>query len=142
MGVQVYYVAVPPGSGALGLFDPRGKSPMLSPLYHDPRDGPPTSRNGAGPSLPTPPFHRTIEVDPAEGLLVLFPGWLVHTVRPSVGLRPPSAGGGRGGSRYRVSISVNLKGEWQDTAALVVEADNLMRRSGSEKGAEAMRVEI
>ena len=27
-----------------------------------------------------PPFHRTVDVTPREGLLVLFPGWLTHQV--------------------------------------------------------------
>jgi hypothetical protein len=58
-----------------------------------------------------PPFHRTVTLTPEEGMMVLFPGWLVHTVLPSRGLNVHQ-------SKYRISISVNLKGEWQDTAGL------------------------
>lgn len=88
----VYYVAVPPGSGKLELYDPRGKHP------NDLRD----------PMEPShPPFHRTIQFQPRPNILILFPGWLVHSVKPSTNV--PADG-------YRVSISLNLKGEWQDTA--------------------------
>mmetsp|Transcript_13411 Transcript_13411/g.34200 ORF Transcript_13411/g.34200 Transcript_13411/m.34200 type:complete len:448 (-) Transcript_13411:253-1596(-) len=104
----VYYVTVPPGSGKLGLFDPRGRSPMLPPL--------PQSKGHA-----VPPFHRTVTIEPRPGLLVLFPGWLVHTVLPSA--IPPD-------SPYRVSISVNLKGEWQDTAAGSLLFDDVPARRG------------
>jgi len=93
----VYYVNVPPGSGRLELYDPRGKSPL------DLRD--PDARS-------LPPFHRTIGVQPRPGMLVLFPGWLVHSVLPS---QMDSSKDG-----YRVSISLNLKGEWQTTGALSV----------------------
>ena len=42
---------------------------------------------------------------------MLFPGWLVHSVLNATGpLSPPGT--------YRVSLSFNLKGEWQDTGAL------------------------
>lgn len=89
----MYYVTVPPNSGALDLFDPR-------------------QTIGAD-GLPEPPYHRTHTVTPREGLMVLFPGWLVHTVRESTGLDVQKHG-------YRVSISVNLKGEWQDTTKLTL----------------------
>ena len=89
----VYYVSVPAGSGKLELYDPRGKHP-----------------NYLDPLAPTmPPFHRTIQYQPAPGKLLLFPGWLVHSVRPSANVVSDG---------YRVSISLNLKGEWQDTGAL------------------------
>ena len=78
-----------------------------------------------------------------SGKLVLFPGWLVHSVLNSSNhsaCRPPFEGGDlldehcaagyeshgdRLGQEYdpddfRVSLSLNLKGEWQDTAALHV----------------------
>jgi len=87
----VYYSSIPPHSGNLELFDPR--------------------QTIADDGLPKPPYHRTHIVTPREGMLVLFPGWLVHSVRPSVGLDVQKHG-------YRISISVNCKGEWQDTTGL------------------------
>lgn len=107
----VYYVRVPSSSGRLQIYDPRGKHPirdLVDPTSH-----------------PTPPFHRSIAVRPQEGKLVLFPGWLVHSVLPSYSaehipiekeyLQQIEAGSS---AKYRVSISMNLKGEWQDTAGL------------------------
>ena len=90
------------------LFDPRGKSAVL--------DTPAALRSFSGrPNAalvpPTPPFHRVHEVRPEEGMLVLFPGWLIHDVKQSVGLHAKKDG-------YRISISMNLKGEWQDTTGL------------------------
>ena len=103
----VYYSGIPEGSGQLALFDPRGLSPHLV-----------ANHTGAfyeavpeGERAPRPPFHRTVSVTPEEGKLVLFPGWLVHQVLPSAA----DMGG------YRISISVNLKGEWQDTGALMLD---------------------
>ena len=52
-----------------------------------------------------------MELPAAEGVLVLFPGWMVHQVLPS-------AASSRASETYRVSISVNFKGEWQDTTGL------------------------
>jgi uncharacterized protein (TIGR02466 family) len=103
----VYYVTVPKGSGKLGLFDPRGKSPVLG-----------TIPQTAG--EPVPPFHRTVAIQPEPGLLILFPGWLIHTVYPS-DLLPNSP--------YRVSISVNLKGEWQDTTTGSMLYENLQYKT-------------
>ena len=60
---------------------------------------------------PAPPFHRVHNVRPEEGKLILFPGWLIHDVKRSVGLSSKKDG-------FRISISMNLKGEWQDTTAL------------------------
>ena len=84
--------------------------------------------------FPRPPFHRTLTVTPREGLLVLFPGWLVHSVLPANATAETSVGAGVGaggsesesesdsaGYEYRVSVSMNLKGEWQDTGNLVVD---------------------
>ena len=47
-------------------------------------------------------------------MLVLFPGWLVHQVLPA----PSGAPMDEARDGYRVSISVNFKGEWQDTTGL------------------------
>eukprot|EP00466_Bigelowiella_natans_P019867 jgi/Bigna1/75889/fgenesh1_pg.37_\ len=91
----VFYARVPENSGKLVFFDPRGKSPVVP--FMDETD-----------PLPIPPFHNVFEVDPQEGLLVLFPGWLYHQVRPSTGLNVGKDG-------YRVSFSINLDGEWGET---------------------------
>ena len=139
---------VPTGSGRLELYDPRGKSPLRD--LEDPL------------SAPSPPFHRVRGIQPVEGIsskkllfcerflhndfnikgkLVLFPGWLVHSVlKPSVQATgecspstcrasiPEEGRGGRGQQEaaevYRVSLSLNLKGEWQDTAALHIKLNN------------------
>lgn len=93
----VYYVSVPPFSGRLELFDPRSGVQTVCP--------------NTVKELVNPPFHRTVEIQPEEGLLVIFPGWLVHGVQASKGLDVAQ-------HKYRVSISVNLKGEWQDTTQL------------------------
>lgn len=92
----VYYVSIPARSGRLAIHDPRGRSPVY-----------PIRDQG----LPEPPFHRVMSIAPREGLLVLFPGWLIHSVEKSKGPQVLS--------KYRVSISVNLKGEWQDTAHMM-----------------------
>eukprot|EP01031_Cornospumella_fuschlensis_P029875 gene29875-36071_t len=95
----VYYVSVPKGSGKLHMYDPRGKHPLLG--LEDPT------------SAPSPPFHRIASLAPAESLLVLFPGWLVH----SVGKASAKSFGGGAEAKYRVSLSLNLKGEWTDTSS-------------------------
>lgn len=122
----VYYVSVPPNAGRLELYDPRGKSPLRVLSNPD--------------SPPSPPFHRVVGVQPAEGdekenqsysrvlfsydstyvgKLVLFPGWLVHSVLQSSVTQSKEKGEQCHSQRpYRVSLSLNLKGEWQDTASL------------------------
>ncbi len=98
----VYYVSVPPGSQDLALYDPRGARPF---------DAGGDGGGGRRVARPDAPFHRTVELPAAEGVLVLFPGWMVHQVLPS-------AASSRASETYRVSISVNFKGEWQDTTGL------------------------
>jgi hypothetical protein len=84
------------------MYDPRGKHPL-----HDLKV--PTSP-------PNPPFHRIVSLAPAESLLVLFPGWLVHSVgAASVSEFAPQVRADQT-VKYRVSLSLNLKGEWGDTA--------------------------
>mmetsp|Transcript_33302 Transcript_33302/g.48215 ORF Transcript_33302/g.48215 Transcript_33302/m.48215 type:complete len:280 (+) Transcript_33302:476-1315(+) len=102
----VYYVRVPPNAGRLELYDPRGKSPLRD--LNDPM------------SPPSPPFHRVVGVQPVEGKLVLFPGWLVHSVLQSSSVQTKEDKVEHCDSQklYRVSLSLNLKGEWQDTASL------------------------
>jgi uncharacterized protein (TIGR02466 family) len=65
----------PPHAGHLTLLDPRGAT----------RAGDPTGL-----------FDSRQDLRPADGLLVFFPGWLVHHVHPYAGTRP------------RVSVAANL----------------------------------
>jgi len=100
----VFYVKVPKKAGSLLFSDPRGKNSVMQ----------------APASVPTAPFHKLFQVDPYEGLLILFPGWLVHQVAHSPGLDPSEDG-------YRVSISFNLNGEWAETVPAIfdeVEVDS------------------
>jgi len=93
----VYYVRTPRNAGRLVMYDPRGKHPvtgLVNPV-----------------SPPDPPFHRSLALYPRESRLVLFPGSLVHSVLSSDKPMEPKG-------TYRVSLSLNLKGEWQETAAL------------------------
>ena len=109
----VYYVSVPPGSGKLHMFDPRGKHPMIDLQI-------PTSP-------PNPPFHRIVSLAPKESLLVLFPGWLVHSVgsasvkafgkKSNDAMTTSSLSPLSSTAKYRVSLSLNLKGEWMDTSS-------------------------
>lgn len=75
----VYYVSVPSGAGKLTLYDPRG---------------------------PRPPFEENIVIRPRAGDLIMFPGWLGHSV---------SATGDTDG-KPRISIPFNLAGEWESSA--------------------------
>ncbi|KAH8098128.1 putative 2OG-Fe(II) oxygenase [Aureococcus anophagefferens] len=90
------------GDSDLALYDPRGARPF---------DAGGDGGGGRRVARPDAPFHRTVELPAAEGVLVLFPGWMVHQVLPS-------AASSRASETYRVSISVNFKGEWQDTTGL------------------------
>ena len=56
----------------------------------DPRPGP------HGGPLPTHAFNRPLIIDPEPGMLLMFPGWLLHYVHPYRGTTP------------RVSIAFNL----------------------------------
>jgi uncharacterized protein (TIGR02466 family) len=96
----VYYISAPSGSGVLDLFDPRGKHPING--LRDPT------------SPPEPPFHRSHSITPKESTLILFPGWLVHSVRSASRMSKPKALNRE--QMYRVSMSLNLKGEWIDTS--------------------------
>jgi uncharacterized protein (TIGR02466 family) len=89
----VYYTAVPPGSGAIRFYDPRGSI-----------DGGPDLETRQG-WAPKAPFLHWHEVRPRAGDLVIFPSWLLHEVRPSYG--DPQAG-----APPRVSIAFNLIGYW------------------------------
>ena len=103
----VYYARVPKNAGRLRLFDPRGKG-------FDP-----TGKHSGlvdVKAMPNPPFHRTVSIRPEEGKLVIFPGWLVHSV-----MQPEESSTSDSQAQdddYRVSIAINLKGEWQDSSSL------------------------
>jgi uncharacterized protein (TIGR02466 family) len=77
-----FYVAVPPGSGALKLEDPRLPMLMAAPLRSD----------GAPPEVQ--PFFYA---EPAAGTVFLWESWLRHEVMPNAG---------RG---ERISISFNYR---------------------------------
>lgn len=79
----VYYAAVgdaPPEGGRDGLIE-----------FVDPRPGP------HGGPLPTHTFNAPLIVDPEPGMMLVFPGWLLHYVHPYRGTTP------------RVSIAFNLR---------------------------------
>jgi len=73
----VFYSQVPPLSGSLIWDDPRG---------------------------PRPPFDGRNIFNPKKGDLVIFPGWLVHQVTPTLG------------EEQRISWSFNLPGDWTETS--------------------------
>ena len=64
--------------------------------FVDPRPG------AHGGPLPTHAFHKQLILDPEPGMLLMFPGWLLHYVHPYRGTTP------------RVSIAFNL---WLDPVA-------------------------
>jgi uncharacterized protein (TIGR02466 family) len=77
----VVYLRVPEAAGAIRFLDPRGGAQMLlPPLLND----------------DNPLARGRVVVNPAVGLLLLFPAWLWHEVEPSQSEAP------------RVSISFNL----------------------------------
>lgn len=76
----VYYVDTPEGSGSIEFEDPRIQPKLISPRFKGP-----TAENSG---------HVTVDVEP--GMLLLFPAWLVHSVKPN-----PS-------DQMRISISFNL----------------------------------
>jgi hypothetical protein len=105
----VYYVSLSPNPQHLTLFDSRGKPPVQM-----------SEANAK--TLPLAPFHRTVDIVPAESLLVIFPGYLVHSVSPLNrtfdDVPPAQQAGGR--PRFRVSLSLNQKGEWLNSAGLTI----------------------
>lgn len=124
----MYYARVPAGSGAFTLHDPRGASP-----YHP--EAPPLPNKAPPPRGPTlhafisprrvdqpppsggavpPPFDVVATVAPTEGDLLVFPGWLVHSVAPSPSPSPRDAAD----AGPRVSLSLNLPGPWRRAADL------------------------
>jgi hypothetical protein len=78
----VFYCRVPPGSGAIRFHDPRGQHKIMEstmaplPKYGDAADV------LLGPAGGVPPFRGSYAVPVSEGMMVLFPSWLLHQVRP------------------------------------------------------------
>lgn len=71
----VMYIQVPKfGAGDLVFYDPRGA---------------------------LPPFGKTLRIGPKVGDLILFPGFLVHSVEPTIS------------EEVRISISFNFLGSWE-----------------------------
>jgi uncharacterized protein (TIGR02466 family) len=66
----VFYLAVPPGSGAIAFLDPRGGAQMLVPPLTD------------GHQLYA---QGRVRYAPKPGELLLFPSWLWHEVEPTQG---------------------------------------------------------
>ena len=91
----VYYARVPEGSGGIEFVDPRGVTALVQ--------GPKGESE-----LPKPPFTHGMAVDVSEGELVVFPGYLPHSVEVMVA--PLEHGQS---SSSRVSISFNLLGGWE-----------------------------
>jgi uncharacterized protein (TIGR02466 family) len=137
----VYYINCPEGSGELELFDPRGKHPIhgLTEVAKEEEEEGREQLDQSLLSVGEPPFHRSHSVVPEEGNLILFPGWLVHSVRNPASTeeekeeeketrqgRSKREQQGRSkreqqarinfSGKYRVSMSLNLKGEWIDTS--------------------------
>lgn len=77
-----FYVAVPPGSGALKLEDPRLPMLMAAPLRND--DAPPEVQ----------PFYYA---EPKAGTVFLWESWLRHEVMPN------------GAKAERISVSFNYR---------------------------------
>lgn len=72
----VLYLKTPPGSGSLFFEDPRGR---------------------------LPPFGHVLRLKPEVGDLVLFPGWLLHGVQPTLS------------KDMRISLSFNFDVSWELT---------------------------
>ena len=81
--VGVYYIQVPPNSGDILLHDPRG-----SVLWPEPQAVTEKYKQ-------TRSYHR---ITPIEGQLLLFPGYLVHSVEPNFS------------KNVRISIAMNING--------------------------------
>lgn len=76
----VYYVDTPEDSGSITFEDPRAQPKLISPQIHQ------STNENSGQTI--------LNVEP--GTLLLFPAWLVHSVKPN-----PS-------DKLRISISFNL----------------------------------
>lgn len=106
----VYYTSVAPGAAPLRFFDPRGAHALVEAL-----GGP------LGVNTCSPPFVESLRVDPQQGRLVAFPGWLLHAVDPTIADAVAVDREQPDLSPWRVSFSFNLHGEWRDTASVLLE---------------------
>lgn len=92
-----FYSSVPRNTSASPIVfsDPRG-SWALS------REGGPWRPtmlfSGSSPGQPLAPFHQQYELSPRAGEVVVFPSWLMHSVRPQVG------------AEHRITYSFNVVG--------------------------------
>lgn len=87
----VYYARLPDPCARIVFFDPRG-------------------RNSFHPKLPTaPPFDSSFALQPKEGDLIVFPGWLLHAVEESQA------------DAERISFSFNVRGRWGTVSDLHME---------------------
>ena len=68
------------------------------------------------------PFGGTYGVEPSNGRVVIFPGWLLHEVEPS---DVPS-------DTPRVAVSFNIRGVWKPTGSALSEG----LYSAAEKGGD------
>ena len=98
----VFYAAVPRDNGA---------SPGAI-VFSDPRGT-------------MPPLGQTHSVAPQEGMLVLFPSWLSHTVEPSVGGGWEPAGGNDVTSSDRIGVGVSSKVSAEVKVVLAEEGTSL-----------------
>ena len=81
----VYYVRAPENCGAITFYDPRPQASVLYPAVQD--------------STPHNSHRHTI--GPGEGLLILFPSWLEHSVERNES----------GNERLSISFNVMLAGD-------------------------------
>jgi uncharacterized protein (TIGR02466 family) len=93
----VYYPKVQEGDGRIVFDDPRGAHHTTA-SKENPESIPP----------PFPPFSgNRHHITPKRGDLLIFPGWLYHMVERSAA----------DSDEYRVSLSVNIDGYWQQSIA-------------------------
>eukprot|EP00035_Acanthoeca_spectabilis_P003588 m.94230 g.94230 ORF g.94230 m.94230 type:complete len:309 (-) comp12220_c0_seq1:2131-3057(-) len=63
-----------------------------------------------------PPFDDKLYYTPVEGDFVMFPSWLMHEVPPTPGKQP------------RISIAVNMPGDWETSTGVSSEFDAPLAR--------------
>ena len=119
-----FYCRVPEGAGKIRFHDPRGEHMIMQKALT------PAARYSEGAArsrlLPLPPFTRSYAVDVAEGMLVLFPSWLLHEVEGADAAMPG----------YRISWAFNLAGDWHDTSDYHIELNaTAITASASRRGA-------
>lgn len=79
------FCSVPPGSGRIRFHDPRGEHKILRHVYG--AKAPPRYADAIRDEMPTvAPFVEPFAVEVSNGLLLLFPSWLVHEVEVSSGI--------------------------------------------------------